>query len=103
MEHYIKSEAEYRAESDQRTMLQAAEIVADSVRLRSMIRQQEKVKESLAGLDKMLTKFRRGGSFRRKPSPRPDGPVATNVAMSAGETAPGESSAGGGAFNYVQV
>jgi hypothetical protein len=61
---YDKGEDNWRAESDHRTIQSAAEIMADQIRMRGVIRHQAKMKKAQTKMASMLAGHKRAGSLK---------------------------------------
>lgn len=55
---------DWKAESDHRSLMSAAEVMADRVRMRGVIVQQNKQRRAMATMEKMLAGFRNRGAFK---------------------------------------
>jgi hypothetical protein len=58
------SDNDWRAEDDQRTLMRACEIMADRVRMNSVIKVQAKQKAAVGHLDTLLARHKRAGKLK---------------------------------------
>ena len=57
-------ENDWRAESDHRTLQSAAEIMADRIRMRGVVRQHAKMKRAQTKMSSMMAGYRKGGMLK---------------------------------------
>jgi len=58
-----KSEDSWRQESDYQTLMRAAEVMADKVRMAGAMRYMDKTRKAEACMEKMLTNYRKTGKM----------------------------------------